>query len=204
MNALAVVRTSSSIAEDADPYGVGRPRRAARRRLARVVRSRSIAGPGVKGPSRSRRPPAHSFPIVESRLEIVRQTPPTVSRAAELHDRLVESGQTLPASDLSTFLLVIESDTGDLDAACKGEIAFRSARISELWVAETRRGEGLGSALLEEAEKLAMENGCDRIHLETRSEAARRLYERTGYRVFGELPNYEGAQSFYYLEKSLA
>ena len=141
---------------------------------------------------------------MEGRPGIVRQVPPTASLAAELHDRLVESGQTLPESELSPFLLVVESDAGDLDAACKGEIAFGSARISELWVSEARRGEGIGHALLEEAERLARENGCGRIHLETRSEGARRLYERVGYRVFGELSNYEGAQSFYYLEKPLA
>ena len=49
----------------------------------------------------------------------------------------------------------------------------------------------------------ARERGCDLVHLETRSETARRLYEAGGYGVFGELANYDGVQSFYYLEKPL-
>ena len=90
-----------------------------------------------------------------------------------------------------------------LIAGCKGEIAFKSACISELRVAEIHRGKGVGSSLLAEAEYLAQDKGRHRIYLETRNEGARRLYERTGYHVIGTFANYVGTQSFYYLEKSL-
>ena len=81
---------------------------------------------------------------------------------------------------------------GALSAGCKGEITFRSLHVSELWVDARHRGVGLGSGLLEETEKLAREKDCVRVHLETRSERARVLYERLGYRVFGTLPDYNG------------
>lgn len=65
------------------------------------------------------------------------------------------------------------------------------------------RGQGMGAALLKRAEDHARDQSCIRIHIETRSEGARRLYERVGYSVFGTLPKYEGTQAFYYLEKRL-
>ncbi|MEM1101034.1 MAG: GNAT family N-acetyltransferase [Pseudomonadota bacterium] len=117
-----------------------------------------------------------------------------------LHDGLSAAGQTLAAEEMPEFILAVGAP---MQAGCKGETTFRTLHISELWVDETLRGQGIGSRLLEAAEELARQKGCIRVHLETRSEGARRLYERVGYRVFGELENYDGAQSFYYLEKRL-
>jgi ribosomal protein S18 acetylase RimI-like enzyme len=120
-----------------------------------------------------------------------------------LHDRLAEAGQTLRAEDMPVFLLRVDGPDGVMQAGCKGELAFRSAHVSELWVHEDLRGQGIGAALLARAEAFAVERGCTRLHLETRNEGARRLYERLGYRVFGTLADYDGAQAFYYLEKPL-
>ena len=136
-------------------------------------------------------------------MEILRHIPAPTDTARELHNRLAEAGQSLRDSEMPSFSLSIVAENGELTAGCKGEIAFKSAHISELWVAENHRGKGVGSALLAEAEQLALDKGCHRIHLETRTEGGRRLYERTGYHVFGTLANYVGTQSFYYLEKPL-
>ena len=121
----------------------------------------------------------------------------------ELHERLADAGQALRDDQLETFVLVIDDDNGEMSAGCKGEIAFRSAHISELWVDDQCRGQGFGRKLLDYAEANAVKQGCTRIHLETRSEAARSLYERLGYRVFGQLEGYDGNVPFYYLEKRI-
>lgn len=119
-----------------------------------------------------------------------------------LHAGLVAAGQALRSSDMPSFLLTV-TDEDALLAGCKGEIAFTSAHISELWVSDTLRGQGIGSALLARAEAHARDQGCTRIHIETRNPAARRLYERHGYHLFGELPDYDGPHSLCYLEKPL-
>lgn len=124
-------------------------------------------------------------------------------KAEMLHDGLAQSGQTLREEEYETFLLSVSDDEGKLTAGCKGEVTFRSLHVSELWVDSQHRGGGLGSTLLARAEDLAKEKGCFRVHLETRNEQARVLYERLGYRVFGQLPDYNGDQAFYYLEKRL-
>ena len=144
-----------------------------------------------------------STPDNKSTMKILQSIPAATRSARELHDRLVETGQSLRDSEMPSFLLTVTGGDGKLTAGCKGEIAFASAHVSELWVSEDHRGQGLGSALLAEAEQLAQGKGCCRIHLETRNERARRLYERVGYHVFGTLPDYDGTQAFYYLEKSI-
>ncbi|NSX56973.1 GNAT family N-acetyltransferase [Parasulfitobacter algicola] len=136
-------------------------------------------------------------------MKIERYIPVPSQLAEELHQHLVETDQTLSNDELITFLLSVTDDHGNLCAGCKGEIAFKSARVSELWVSEGNRGNGFGTKLLAEAEAIAVERDCERIHLETRNPKAKLLYERLGYSVFGELPNYEGTLSFYYLEKRL-
>ena len=129
--------------------------------------------------------------------------PAPEAKAKELHDNLVHAGQALSSLELTTFMLSMLDDEGKMTAGCKGEIAFKSAHVSELWVAETHRGQGVGRKLLAKAEQLAVGRGCVRLHLETRNEAARSLYEHLGYRIFGTLPDYDGDIPFHYLEKQL-
>lgn len=52
------------------------------------------------------------------------------------------------------------------------------------------RGQGLGSELLEVANRLALEASCDELSLEVfeQNEGAVRLYERYGYRIVARLP----------------
>jgi len=129
---------------------------------------------------------------------------PAASAEAEpLHAALISTGQALSANEMPEFFFSKTDDSGELLAGCKGEIAFKSVHISEVWVSERLRGHGIGSSLLLAAEDFAKQQDCTRIHLETRNEPARKLYEKLGYRVFGTLENYQDDQAFYYLEKSL-
>lgn len=64
--------------------------------------------------------------------------------------------------------------------------------IEDLYVIESRRGEGLGTELLAEAERLAQEAGATTMRLAvnpTENAKARRLYERLGYSDDGS-PSY--------------
>ena len=136
-------------------------------------------------------------------LKIELDSPASEERIAELHQNLADAGQALREDEFETFVFSVSGSDGAMTAGCKGEIAFKSAHISELWVDKSHRGAGLGSALIKAAEAHAKEKGCMRLHLETRNEKARELYGKLGYAVFGALPNYEGENGFYYLEKRL-
>jgi ribosomal-protein-alanine acetyltransferase len=81
------------------------------------------------------------------------------------------------------------------------------ARLYSLAIAPAMRGRGIGDALLETAESAALARRCRRVRLEVRREnpAARRLYERRGYRLIGErIGYYEDGEDALRYEKTLA
>jgi len=80
------------------------------------------------------------------------------------------------------------------------------ARLYSIAVAASERGVGTGAVLLSAVEQAARRRGVRRLRLEVRADnaAARRLYERTGYRRFGMHHSYyeDGANAQRY-EKQL-
>jgi ribosomal protein S18 acetylase RimI-like enzyme/predicted double-glycine peptidase len=66
------------------------------------------------------------------------------------------------------------------------------ARLYSLAIESRARGMGLGLALLQQSEQLAIDHECAHLRLEVRPDnsAAIRLYERAGYRLFAEVDDY--------------
>ncbi len=76
--------------------------------------------------------------------------------------------------------------------------------LATLWVAEPLRGKGYGKKLLEAAEEEARSQGCRAVFLSTFSFQARPFYERFGYEVVADIPDYPAGHSYYILKKTLA
>ncbi len=66
------------------------------------------------------------------------------------------------------------------------------ARVYSLAVDPAHQGQGIAQSLLLEAEQLALDEGCPVIRLEVRQDhpAAQRLYQKQGYRHFGDYSAY--------------
>jgi ribosomal protein S18 acetylase RimI-like enzyme len=117
---------------------------------------------------------------------------------------LVAYNNSQVASEQSKVLLLsLESGTGELLGGLYGYIFYSWLHIDVLWVAESLRRQRQGSRLLERAEAFAREHGCHSCWLDTFSFQARGFYEKHGYAVFGELPNYPGEHHRYFLSKKL-
>ena len=84
-----------------------------------------------------------------------------------------------------------------------GFLAWKWLSVDLLWVDESLRGRGYGSAILDRAEQVAREAGCVAVKLDTYEFQARPFYEKRGYVVFGVLEGYPSDTRTYYLQKAL-
>jgi ribosomal protein S18 acetylase RimI-like enzyme len=79
---------------------------------------------------------------------------------------------------------------------------WRESYIELLWLSPRARGAGLGTRLIEEAERRARLRGSRHIYLSTYSFQAPGFYEGQGYRRFGTLPGSpRGARRYYYMKR---
>ena len=75
--------------------------------------------------------------------------------------------------------------------------------LSLLWIAGPLRGRGYGRKLLEAAEGEARSQGCRGVFLSTFSFQARSFYERFGYEVIADVPDYPAGHTYHVLKKNL-
>src|SRR3954464_5550374 len=99
--------------------------------------------------------------------------------------------------------LVLRDDEDRIVGGAIGETDWGWLHVTVLAVAQDLRGEGWGSRLMREMERLARDRGCRHAWLDTFRFHARPFYERLGYRVFGTLPDYPSGQERYFLFKPL-
>jgi ribosomal protein S18 acetylase RimI-like enzyme len=122
---------------------------------------------------------------------------------AFLDDRIYEfSAQATGVRDGRPFAGVIRNESGDITAAINGHTWGECCYVAHLWVHETQRGRGIGSALLRAAESEAFRRGCTQALLLTHSFQAPEFYERLGYLRQATIPNYpQGHAQYVYLKR---
>lgn len=81
---------------------------------------------------------------------------------------------------------------GKVVGGLRGIVAMHWLRLEVLWVSEGARGNGIGSRLLAEGERIAVTMGAKNSALETFEWQAPRFYKKNGYEEAGRLENYIG------------
>lgn len=84
-----------------------------------------------------------------------------------------------------------------------GEVCWNWLEIHILMIDEDLRKHGYGSKLMLEAERLAVENKCDFIKVDTLSFQALDFYKKHGYEVYGVLDQVGRDHEHYFLRKVL-
>ena len=105
-----------------------------------------------------------------------------------------------PPRPVASFL---RDSEGRIAGGAHGDIWGSSVHIAAMWVADSHRGKGHGSALLKAVEDYAAQHGCVLAYLETTSFQARPFYESLGYGVFGELAGIAEGCTMFFLKKEL-
>lgn len=101
------------------------------------------------------------------------------------------------------FAVFAKDDNGKVLGGIRACAFWNYCIIELLWLSENTRGLGIGKQLIEAAEKFALEKGFNYMRTETLSFQACPFYEKMGYTVFGELPNYPKGHTTYCLFKEL-
>src|SRR5262249_29987543 len=136
--------------------------------------------------------------------EIERLAEPTPADRAAIVAPLDDFNQTVGLVwQPRPLALALRDDRGAIAGGLLGDLHWEWLHVSVLAVAAPLRGVGWGRRLLEEAERLALAAGCRHAWLDTFSFQARPFYERLGYRVFGELPDFPTGHTRYFLAKAL-
>lgn len=102
------------------------------------------------------------------------------------------------------IIFVLRGARTEIVGGLIGQLQWEWLRIDILAVSEQLRGQGWGRRLVEHAECLAIASGCGHAWVDTFSFQSPGFYQRLGYRVFGELPDYPTGQVRYFLAKALA
>jgi GNAT superfamily N-acetyltransferase len=132
------------------------------------------------------------------RMDLLDPAPPTL-RAALAEGIHGFHARTVPL-DQRRFGLRIEAG-GELVAGFCGVLSWQWLFVEALWVAEARRGQGLGARLLARAEAHALAEECHSAWLDTFQ--ARDFYLAQGYESFGALEDYPPGQTRHFLRKRL-
>jgi ribosomal protein S18 acetylase RimI-like enzyme len=85
------------------------------------------------------------------------------------------------------------------------EITGGVGYISEIIVAESSRGKGIGDLLMKKFEEIAKKNKCHLLYLETseRNAEALKLYKKQGYNIKIKLNNNKFHFTWYFLFKKI-
>lgn len=130
------------------------------------------------------------------------------SDKAFLVDKLVDYNLSqVPATQEENFIdlsrKVLSEDGKILAGIIVRMYCWRCIYIDTFLIDESMRGEGLGTLLLEEVERVAKENGSHLIHLDTFDFQAKDFYLAHGYSVFGELEDCPKGHTRYFMSKVL-
>jgi GNAT superfamily N-acetyltransferase len=115
-----------------------------------------------------------------------------------IHDANVKA---LGPMDMQALRLVLQGDDGKPLGGLWGRTSYRWLFIELLAVPDSLRGRGLGTELLRRAEAEARRRGCMGAWLDTFTADARRLYERCGFKVIGEIPDYPPGNTRVFMTK---
>lgn len=98
----------------------------------------------------------------------------------------------------------IVDEKNNIIAGCLAKMyCWRVIYIDILWVDEKYRENRLGTKLLKEIERIATEENCSLIHLDTFDFQAKNFYIKQGYEIFGVLDDCPKNHCRYYLKKKL-
>ncbi|OED40742.1 hypothetical protein AB833_11870 [Chromatiales bacterium (ex Bugula neritina AB1)] len=102
------------------------------------------------------------------------------------------------------YTVAVKDSAGGLIGGAECVSAWQWMMVENVYVVEQHRKNGVGTRLMSMVESEARNRQCTGICLDTFTFQARGFYEKLGYEIFGELPDFPAGVHRYYLRKLLA
>lgn len=101
-------------------------------------------------------------------------------------------------------LILLTHANGETVGGLFAETQLSWLRISIMAVHPEWRSQGIGSALLAEAEHLAIKRGCKHVYVDTMDYQAPQFYLSHGFKIVGQIPDWDShGHSKMYFSKDL-
>ena len=137
-------------------------------------------------------------------MEFQIDTAPTDAAVDELRDGLIGYNVSRHGySDVHKAAIFVRNEDGSLGAGIYSYTWGGCCQIDLLWVAEERRGEGLGSRLMAAVEDEARRIGCSKLILDTFSFQAPDFYRKLGFELTGTIEDFPEGHTHYQFVKNL-
>ena len=121
-----------------------------------------------------------------------------------LNDGIFEQAkQKKDMKQLDFFAFFIRDESGKIVGGCGGDNMYGGLFVGQLWVTEQLRGKGYGTKLMQKAENLAVESGCNFIAVNTFDWEALDFYKKLGFYVEFERKGFDKDSVFYFLRTDL-
>jgi GNAT superfamily N-acetyltransferase len=126
-----------------------------------------------------------------------------------LVDELVEGVRTFVHEQLGDettlpLSVIARDDNGALIGGVSGRTIYGNFLIGVVWVDKKYRGTGLGRKLMGSAETEAIGRGCKVSQLDTLSIQAPLFYQKLGFEIVGEVPEFPGSPARYFMMKTIS
>jgi len=132
--------------------------------------------------------------------------PDAADRDAILCPLVAYYNEKLGPTDFRPFAIFLRENPKDaIIGGLWGWSAHDWFVVELLFVPEPLRGSGIGSLLMNKAERTAIERGCVGVWLDSFGSQSQRFYEGLGYAPFGKIPNYpKGTDRLFFQKRLLA
>lgn len=123
--------------------------------------------------------------------QVVVEAEPVSTDMAVIMKGLMAYNASKANGDTPNYLFIaIRGIDGSIAGGLIGATYLGWLQIQAVWVSDELRGIGYGSELMEAAETEAVRRGCPRVFLETLSFQALPFYEKRGYKVASQIPDF--------------
>jgi GNAT superfamily N-acetyltransferase len=137
-------------------------------------------------------------------FELALTDAPSESDLAAISSGLTDfNAADIGPSGRRTLAILIRDETGNTIGGISGYTGWGWLFTQWLFVPDALRGQGMAGKMLDLAEMEALARGCHSAWIDTFNPQALRAYQRQGYRVFGELPDFPPGRSRCFLQKRL-